>query len=587
MRSALVPVLLTPSYSLEARAFFARLTPQPSASRKRNYDTLLIRPLVLAGTWAKLDILGVGVPGDEVASLTNLIQSSYGGTNTSATFSNGRFTGNGTSAYIDLGFNPTTASSPKFVQDSASFGVYSLKLGQDTGGLFGPASGTPKNSLYPRYSDDLSYYRANVGTSSSLAALNNGLVSVDRSASTVTKQYRGGYLANTGVTNASSAPDNANLCLLRDRTLYSTGIVAGWFVGQSLSAADHALLNTCMTAFLTAEGVIASADISPYIIASVADATNLNGPEDLLIIGNYAYVPCRDGATLTVVDISNPMNPFVASVFTDADLTQGMGIAANGSTLFLTSWHNHKLISINGTNPLALVKISSITIGNTDPGGDPDELRKVAYQSGYCFCTHVYDAKLYIVNVSDPANMSITSSLAIPEGAFAVAVSGNYAYVAGFTIGGGSTTESTKVNVVDHSTKASPSVVKTLTDATNYLGCSCLFVSGTHLLGTFYAADRFVVFNIADPPNMARDGLLVVSATLNGPNRLFPTGSLAYVAAADGDAIGVIDWSTPATPTLARGIANATLLDGVYSVALSGSEIYAVARNADRFIALR
>ncbi|TXI10250.1 MAG: DUF2341 domain-containing protein [Polynucleobacter sp.] len=318
----------------------------------------------------------------------------------------------------------------------------------------------------------------------------------------------------------------------------------------------------------------AFATVNNSIVGSVVSNTALDEPEDVLIDGNYAYIPTRSGAKLTVYDISNPASPTFVSSFTDSDLTEGMGVAKNGNTIYLTSWHNHKLLILNATDPANITKISSITIGTTEGGGDPDELRKVFYLDGYAYVTHSEDQKLYIVDVSNSASPSITGSVATGDGAFAVFVKGNYAYVGGCFIG-------SSLKVIDVSNKAAPSVVKTLSSG-NY-SCTAGFAnSGNNLYAVYYTSNTFVTFNISDPVNTSQIGILS-SASLNAPNRLDVSGNTAYVASSGGDAIVQVNITDPTNPTLGT-IKSDALLDKVYGVKYSGGKVFAVGRDANSLV---
>ncbi|MBP6855670.1 MAG: DUF2341 domain-containing protein [Candidatus Pacebacteria bacterium] len=310
------------------------------------------------------------------------------------------------------------------------------------------------------------------------------------------------------------------------------------------------------------------------IVGSATSATYLNRPEDVLVDGNYAYIPSRAGGNLSVYNVSNPNSPAFVSSFTDADLTEAMGVAKNGNTVYLTSWHNHKLLILDATDPSNITKISSIEIGTTEGGGDPDELRKVFYLDGYAYVTHSHDQKLYIVDVSNPVSPSITGSVATGDGAFAVFVKGNYAYVGGCFVG-------SSLKVIDVSNKTSPSVVKTLSSA-NY-SCTAGFAnSGNDLYAVYYSTNNFVTFDITDPPNTSQKGILN-SASLNYPNRLVVNGTTAYVASAVGDAIVSVNISDSTNPALGT-VKSDTLLDGAYGVTYSNNKVFAVGRNANSLV---
>lgn len=312
------------------------------------------------------------------------------------------------------------------------------------------------------------------------------------------------------------------------------------------------------------------------IVGSVVDSTALNDPEDVLIDGDYVYIPTRAGGKLSVYNISNPASPTFVSSFTDSDLTEAVGVAKNGNTIYLVSWHNHKLLILDATDPSNITKTSSIEIGTTEGGGDPDELRKVFYLDGYAYVTHSHDQKLYIVDVSNPASPSITGSVATGDGAFAVFVKGNYAYVGGCFVG-------SSLKVIDVSNKTAPSVVKTLSSG-NY-SCTAGFAnSGNNLYAVYYSSNTFVTFDISDPANTSQIGILS-NSSLNSPNRLDVFGNTAYVASAGGDAIVQVNITDPTNPTLSTITAN-VLLDRAYGIKYSEGKVFAVGRAADSLVIL-
>ena len=118
--SAFASLKTVAAYSPQARALFARLATQPAPARAAAYDAV-IRALLAAGVWSKLDALYLLAAADAATALTNLKQSSYGLTavNSPAFTADRGYTGNGTTQYLNPGFTPSTAGG-KLVQNSAS-----------------------------------------------------------------------------------------------------------------------------------------------------------------------------------------------------------------------------------------------------------------------------------------------------------------------------------------------------------------------------------------------------------------------------------------------------------------------------------
>jgi hypothetical protein len=311
------------------------------------------------------------------------------------------------------------------------------------------------------------------------------------------------------------------------------------------------------------------------IIAAVKSDIYLNEPEDVLIDGDCAYIPTRSGARLSVYDISDPHHPRLASSFTDLELTEPIGVAKHGNILYLVSWHNCKLLILDATKPTALRKISSLTIGKADPDPhDPDELRKVFYQDGYAYLTHSAEGRLYIVNVADPKAPVITGSVATGDGAFAVLVKGDYAYVGGCFAGA-------SLKVIDVSDKAKPVVVKTLSSP-KYDCTASYAMRGNELYAIYYSTNSFVIFDIADPPNSSQKSILTNPA-LNHPNRLALTGNTAYVASAGGGALVQVDITDSSHPTLGSVFSD-PLLKRAYGVACHNGKVFAVGRAANSLV---
>lgn len=115
---------LAGGFSPQAQQFFARLPTQPNAATKACYNTA-INSIVASGAWTLLDFyhLYSGTP-TQADALVNLVQSNYGGIiHGSMTWStNGGFTGDGSTGYIDTQFIPGTVGA-NYQLASANIGV--------------------------------------------------------------------------------------------------------------------------------------------------------------------------------------------------------------------------------------------------------------------------------------------------------------------------------------------------------------------------------------------------------------------------------------------------------------------------------
>lgn len=111
----------------EAEALVARFTTPPNDARKALIDTL-VGSLKTAGAWEKMDAFYMTAAADGQAARQNWIADQYNlSAFSSPVFTADRgYTPDGASSYLDSGFNPTTAVSPKFTQDSAHMAAWHL-----------------------------------------------------------------------------------------------------------------------------------------------------------------------------------------------------------------------------------------------------------------------------------------------------------------------------------------------------------------------------------------------------------------------------------------------------------------------------
>lgn len=233
----------------ETTAFLARTsgldTPHTNA-----YKTL-INGLVTDGIFAKQDAIYIFATDTTTNALLSLVSATYNATETNApTFTaDAGYTGASTK-YITTNFNPTTAGSPKYTQNSASAWVWSNTSASQATAAWGADTGSGVHYIYPRSTGDVSYYGPNDGAYITTAnADGKGLYAANRTASNAWQSYKNGS-AGTGGTTASAAPQNLNFTFLKGDNLYWTGqAMAGGF-GQSLNATEHANLYARVHTFL-------------------------------------------------------------------------------------------------------------------------------------------------------------------------------------------------------------------------------------------------------------------------------------------------------------------------------------------------
>jgi Tfp pilus assembly protein PilV len=172
---------------------------------------------------------------------------------------------------------------------------------------------------------------------------------------------------------------------------------------------------------------------------------------------------------------------------------------------------------------------------------------KVATQGNYAY--EVLSAttnNFVIVNISNPAAPSITSTTTFTNTPTNIFVSGNYAYV---TTG----TNTTSLEIIDITNPAAP-VLKSSVSMTAAVAARGVFVSGSYAYVVRAAsatagANEFTVVNISNPlaPTVAGGYNNDIQM-----NKVYVSGNFAYVATSSTtQEMLVINITTPATPTLA------------------------------------
>ncbi len=245
------PVYGAPGNS-ETTALVARMATYPGAQRVAQIDTL-IGSLKSGGVWAKLDALYVFSVHETATAVLNWVSTNYGLTGaTPPTFTPGQYVqGNGTTQFYDTNFNPTTASTPKFVQDSAHIGAWQVNT--VTSAVMGHTGATLIPGTGPTF-------RLNgaVGITGSGAAAAGYVTAVRGSASSLIGYYNGVENINSGA-NTSAAPsaETFYICARNQTTdSFSQGRLTIVHFGQSLTAGEVTSAYNAFQTYLRAVGAI-------------------------------------------------------------------------------------------------------------------------------------------------------------------------------------------------------------------------------------------------------------------------------------------------------------------------------------------
>lgn len=233
--------------------------------------TNLIDGLVTDGVWTKLDFLHIYATQDSTTAKLNLVSTSYTvSVGVSSVFTADRgYTGqdNSTSAYIDTTFNPSTASSPNYVQNSAHISAWSVTniTNSDYPIMGAQNAGGPTLHIYPKYdADNKAYFRIN--DNNSLAGVSNadssGHYICNRSSSSAVQGYRNGSSILSSGSDTSNGVPSVNIYSIANHTDSGGQNVFGSSFqqacdscGSSLNSTDAGNLYTRLRTYMTAVGV--------------------------------------------------------------------------------------------------------------------------------------------------------------------------------------------------------------------------------------------------------------------------------------------------------------------------------------------
>ncbi len=221
------------------------------------------------GTTNYFDFLYIFATKNSATSLLNLPNNTYAavaqdvGSTPGGTFTaNSGWADDGTTnIYVDTGFNPTTAGSPKYVQNSAHMSVWNLTNISSVGKcLIGVRAGSNSGqNVFPNVAGDL-YTRVNDSPEAGgiTVADNRGHILGNRSTSTARQSYQNGSDLGSLGSVSSQAPINANIIGLSGTGLNGASIactIAMLSGGASMNATQVGNFYTRLRTYMTAVGV--------------------------------------------------------------------------------------------------------------------------------------------------------------------------------------------------------------------------------------------------------------------------------------------------------------------------------------------
>jgi photosystem II stability/assembly factor-like uncharacterized protein len=316
------------------------------------------------------------------------------------------------------------------------------------------------------------------------------------------------------------------------------------------------------------------------IIGSLVDIQHLNEPEDIIIRNGFAYIPCRDGNNVAIIDYRNPSKPFIAHSLTDKDILDAFSVAVDKDYLYVLSMTNTMISIFNISNPSKPVKVAAISVGGEGSylqhyRSNYTRLRKIIVQDGFAYVTHSSESKVYIMEVSKPSAPRIISSFHTGDGAFAAAVHNNVLYLAGYGPG-------SSLITVDIKDKTKPVITSKIYDAVKLQGSCAIGIYGKTLLVTAYNAETIWSFDITDPlkPKTVQ---VIGDVSMKGPGRVAFYKNKAFILNSVNHSIAMIDVDAHGNMKLEQYFQH-PLLKRVYGIAIDQDKLLVAGREAKSFM---
>jgi len=258
----------SPAYQFvnpEAAALVLRFTTEPDDARKALIDGRFTAGKALS-FWAKLDALWVHAAHGAEAARLNWMGDYYNciPVNNPVFTADRGYMGDGSSSYLDTQFNPRTATSPKFQQNSGCLGVRSNTDNASTGSLAGFFTGSSDGctTINPRTSATTNFAQMRATSGASLSTANQtstsaiGMFATNRTdASNISAFREGVKVGTTAAVSLLPPTGNFRLGSISNASYRACQFSMGWVSG-GLTDQEIIDLFNWFEPYRTAVGVI-------------------------------------------------------------------------------------------------------------------------------------------------------------------------------------------------------------------------------------------------------------------------------------------------------------------------------------------
>lgn len=165
----------------------------------------------------------------------------------------------------------------------------------------------------------------------------------------------------------------------------------------------------------------------PTVVGSVVDGTNLNFPDGIEIHGDYAVVVSNNSNSLAMVHVLTPTAPAVTGAVIDATaLDDAEAVVVDHVNEIAYVYAYQRITSVDISTPASPTVISSLFRPDVFSLGFQIAL---SASGGVVVVPSIDTGHISVVDVSDPADMSVIASLAPGGQPAGVAIVNGYAFL--------------------------------------------------------------------------------------------------------------------------------------------------------------
>ena len=272
---------------------------------------------------------------------------------------------------------------------------------------------------------------------------------------------------------------------------------------------------------------------------TVNSTNTASSPLSIAISGNTLFYGNWNAGEISAYNIFDPSNPtLISTIDLDANTSSIYDIKIAGHYLYTVSRYGQRLQVVDISNPAAM-SIVGQTSNNVFSIPVSIELN-----GNYAYVACEAPASVKVFDISNPANPSSMGSVDLNNGAITARLKGNYLYVTTYT----------GLQVVDISNPSSPAVVSSLSlGVANYYMTTVNYVNNYLYVGvTNFSNDSYIkIYDISTPSSPSFQNNFSLGSSIL--TKINSSGNLLYCAQQTSNAVGaatVIDVTTPTSPTI-------------------------------------